>query len=96
MNQINEISDDDILSYNFFENDEADIRCKKKKIVTVRKDRVCFLSLNSFSKDSEHVIKVGERALYESALVDRSFWGSYYMCLPGVRKEIKYFQTGEE
>ena len=70
--------DIDYLQYNPFEGErDVHARCQTVKLVTVRKPQKCH-GLNE--KDHGHVIKTGERARYEKAIVDGE-WGRYYVCL---------------
>lgn len=71
-------SDHDYLRFDPFDGDrDLDIRCRTAKLVRVRKPQKCF----GIGRDSHgHGIEVGERARYETALVDGK-WGSYYLCL---------------
>ncbi|MEN9905582.1 MAG: hypothetical protein RLZZ555_2147 [Pseudomonadota bacterium] len=70
-------TDDDYLSYNPFEGEEADLKCRTVAIRTARKQHRCF-TLNG---RQDHTIEPGERYRYERALVDSSFWGEYRICL---------------
>lgn len=77
------ISDADYLRYDPFEGDrDTDIRCRTYKLVTVRKSQKCH-GLDAESHG--HMIKVGERARYEKAIVDGE-WCRYYVCLPCMNK----------
>jgi len=67
-------TDDTYIKYDPFDGDQdVDIRCRKVKIVKIRKPQECIFEI-------PHAIKPGTRVRYESALVD-GHWGSYYMCL---------------
>ncbi|PKM30202.1 MAG: hypothetical protein CVV07_07220 [Gammaproteobacteria bacterium HGW-Gammaproteobacteria-11] len=69
------------LTWDPFEGDmDVDIRCRKVKLVRVRKAHVCHLSMGG--PEPEHEIQPGEMARHESAFVDGSHWGSYYACIP--------------
>ena len=72
------ISDEDYLRYDPFEGDrDVDIRCRTVKLVTVRKPQKCH---GLDAKGHGHEIKVGERAKYETAIVDGE-WGRFYVCI---------------
>lgn len=74
-------TDEDYIHFNPFEGDEAKIECRSVSLVRVRKPQSCFFGLEPLRGD-KHVIQPGERARYEKALIDGSFWGRYYVCLP--------------
>ena len=62
------------IGYDPFDGDrDVDIRCKKVKIVKIRKTQKCIF-------EKPHDMQPGTMARFESALVDGK-WGSYYMCL---------------
>ena len=71
-------TEDDYLNEDWFQGDEAEISCRTRKMVTVRKEHDCWLSL-AYGK-TPHKIEIGSRAYFEKAFVDRSFWGKFYMC----------------
>lgn len=54
---------------------DVDIRCRKVRIVTTRKPHKCYPP-----EGKMHPIKSGQRARYETAIVDGE-WGSYYTCI---------------
>lgn len=77
------ITDDDYLQYDPFEGDrDVDIRCHTTKLVTVRKPQKC-QGLDNATHG--HEIKTGERAKYETALVDGK-WGRFYICIGCMNK----------
>ncbi len=68
-------SESDYLGYNFFEGDrDVSIRCKKVKMVKVRKPYQCV-----FNK-VPHKINPGEKALCASAIIDGE-WKTMYCCI---------------
>jgi hypothetical protein len=71
------------LQYDPFAGDESDIKCQSVKIVTVRKDRQCWMGLGP--DETPHGIPKGQRARFEKAIVDGE-WCSYYVCLPCIDK----------
>ncbi|AOJ07608.1 hypothetical protein [Burkholderia mayonis] len=68
-----------------FEGDEAEIHCRTVKLIKVRKPHPCFIGANPVGGDG-HVIQVGDTARVETALIDRSFWGRSYVCIPCMDK----------
>ena len=86
MEGLKEYTDQEYIDFDPFDGDrDVDIRCKTIKIVKVRKQQTCFFT-------EEHNIEPGERARYETAIVDGQ-WGSYYICLGCLKKwmnEIGY------
>ncbi len=78
-------SDADYIRFDPFEGDEAEIKCRSVRLVKVRKPQSCFFGMEPLHGD-QHVIRPGERARYEKALIDGSFWGRYYVCLPCMDK----------
>jgi len=78
MEVVRKYTEEDYLNEDWFFGDEAEISCKTSKMVTVRKEHPCYLS-QGYGK-TPHNIKIGERAYFEKALIDRDFWGKFYMC----------------
>lgn len=78
---------EEYLRWDPFEGDEAEIACRTVRLVKVRKEHPCFIGQNPFGGD-KHVIRLGEMARHEKALVDGSFWGSSYVCVPCMDKFI--------
>lgn len=76
--------DTDYLTFDPFFGDEAEISCRTVKLVKVRKPHVCFFGLNG----DGHQIASGDHARHEKALVEGSYWGNYYMCIPCLDREI--------
>lgn len=72
-------SPDEYLSLNLFDGDESDVQCRSIRLLKVRKEHTCFLSMD---QTEQHMISKGETARLEKGLIDRSFWGSYYCCVP--------------
>lgn len=68
--------------------DESSIGFQRIKIVTCRKEHVCFASYNPDNKPPQHTIKIGQRARFEFAIVDGSPHVSYH-CLPCLDKMIR-------
>ena len=86
-------TEEDYLSEDWFFGDEADISCKTRKMVTVRKEHDCYLS-QAYGK-SPHKIPIGSRAYFEKALIDRDFWGKFYMCTECMDAQLKeYYDNG--
>lgn len=54
---------------------DVDIKMRKVKLVTTRKDHPC-----TVFDAPEHVIPAGSLARFESALVDGDYFGRYYVC----------------
>ncbi len=89
-------AESDYLDYDPFEGDEAEIVCRTVKLVKVRKPHACFIGANPIGGDN-HVIQIGTVARVESALVDRSFWGRSYVCIPCMDKWLDEINgDGEE
>jgi len=78
---------EEYLRWDPFEGDESQIACRTVKLVKVRKEHPCFIGANPHGGD-RHVIKPGEMARNETALVDGSFWGRSYVCVPCMDKFI--------
>lgn len=69
--------EDDYLSLNMFEDQDAELSCQQIKMRKARKRHVCF----SLDGKQDHFIEKGETYRYEKALVDCSFFGQYRLCL---------------
>jgi len=78
-------SEPDYLDHDLFFGEEADITCRTVKLVTTRKAHPCFFGEAS---GDGHSIAPGELARHEKALVDSDYWGSYYVCIPCMDREI--------
>lgn len=78
---------DEYLQWDPFEGDESEVACKTVKLVKVRKEHPCFIGANPSGGD-QHVIKIGELARAEKALIDGSFWSRSYVCIPCMDKWI--------
>lgn len=74
---------------------DVDIKLRTVKIVRVRKQRPCFGGADPRYGD-QHVIQQGERARYESALIDSNHWGRYYHCLKCLDKWIAEINGEDE
>lgn len=70
-------TEEDYLSLDPFQGDEAELSCCTVKIKKARKQHKCY----SLTGSQDHFIEKGETYRYEKALVDRSFFGEYRMCL---------------
>ena len=71
----------DYITWDPFEGDmDVDIRCRKVKLVKVRKQHPCHLSM--MDAVPAHHVEPGQLARHEKAFVDGSHWGSYYCCIP--------------
>ena len=79
------LTDAEYLEHDLFCGDEGDLTCRTKAIRTARKEHACFGGLGC---GDGHTIKPGERYRYETARVDRSFWGTYRICLTCMDKWI--------
>jgi hypothetical protein len=84
---------EEYLSIDMFEGDESRLALHTKKLVKVRKSHRCWFGLNKYHTESNHLIAIGDTAVFEKALVDGDFWGKYYMCLPCLDKEL---ENGED
>mgnify|MGYP000116385598 CR=1 FL=1 len=72
-----ERTDADYLRFDPFGGDrDIDLKCHTSAIVVVRKNHDCY----SPFPIPPHKIQAGERARYETALVE-GHWGRYYICL---------------
>lgn len=79
------------LKYDPFDGDrDTDVKCRSVLILTVRKDRDCWVGMSPDS--SPHKILKGHRARFEKAIVDGK-WCGYYVCLECIDKWLK--QIGE-
>lgn len=71
-------TDEEYVAFDPFDGErDVDLRLKRVKMVTTRKPHMCL----SNDKTTMHEIPAGERARYESALVDGEYFGSYYLCV---------------
>lgn len=87
--------DEDYLSEDWFQGDESEISCRTTKMVKVRKEHQCWLSLAP--GNIEHKIKVGDRAYFEKALIDGDTWGKFYMCTECMDQLLtEYYGEDEE
>lgn len=77
-------TEQDYVSFDPFFGEDADITCRTVKLVKVRKPHACFFGLNG----DGHQIAAGDQARHEKALVDSDYWGSYYLCIPCLNREI--------
>lgn len=78
-------SEQEYLDHDLFAGEEADITCRTVKLVKTRKAHPCFFGGGN---GDGHSIAQGETARYEKALVDSDYWGSYYVCIPCMDREI--------
>lgn len=74
---------------------DCDIKLRTVKIVRVRKQRPCFGGAEPHYGD-QHVIQPGERARFETALIDGDYWGRYYHCLKCLDKWLGELGGDEE
>ena len=70
-------SDQTYINFEPFPGDESDISVQTIKIRTARKQHVCY----SLDGKMDHTIEPGQRYRFEKALIDRSYWGEYKICL---------------
>lgn len=77
MTQEQAYTDEEYLSYNPFQGDESELSCRTVSMRKARNDHLCY----SLDGKQDHNILAGEKYRYERALVDRSFLGSYRICL---------------
>lgn len=84
-------SDSDYITTDPFFGDESELTCRTIKIKTARKQHVCF----SLDGKQDHFINPGDRYRYEKALIDRSFFGEYKICLACMDKLISEFDGNE-
>ncbi|MCD0492290.1 hypothetical protein [Chromobacterium violaceum] len=82
-------SDADYLAFDPFQGDEAEIKCRTKRIRTARKQHLCY----TLTGRQDHHIEPGQRYRHERALIDGSFWGEYRICLSCIDQWIN---EGEE
>lgn len=85
-------TEEDYLLEDWFFGDEAEISCRTMKMVTARKEHDCYLSL--CHGKTPHKIQKGERAYFEKALIDRDFWGKFYMCTKCMDEQLNdYYEN---
>lgn len=90
-------TEEQMLDYDPFFGEEGVITLHTKKIVKVRKSHPCWFGLNRFRDDVNHLIEKGQKARFEKALIDGDYFGSYYMCLGCLEKEMDdVYWNGEE
>ncbi len=77
-------SEQECIAFDPFFGEEADITCRTVKLVYVRKPHACHFGLNG----DGHRLAIGDRARRERALVDGDYWGSYYICIPCLHREM--------
>ena len=85
-------SDEEYLRFNPFDGDEAETTCSTVEIRTARKSHLCF----TLTGRRDHEISVGDRYRYERALIDRSFWGCYRLCLRCVDEALQEFSGHDD
>lgn len=78
-------TEQDYLSHDLFFGEEANITCRTVKIVKTRKAHPCFFGGGN---GDGHSIAPGDIARHEKALVDSDYWGSYYVCIPCINRDI--------
>jgi hypothetical protein len=61
-------------------------------MVTTRKPQKCMDPMSG----KLHDIPVGTRARYQQALIDKSFWGRYYVCVACMDKWLEQFAWVED
>ena len=87
------MTDAEYLEIDLFEGDEGEMAMRSARLLTTRKPHLCSVW------SSQHENPSGTKARLETALVDGSFWGRYYACLPCLdrwAKEIYGDGEGEE
>jgi hypothetical protein len=77
-------SEQDYLALDLFVGEDAELKCRTVKLVKTRKQHPCFFGQNG----DGHGIAPGEYARHEKALVDSDYWGSYYLCIPCLNREM--------
>ena len=82
-------TDEDRLSFDLFQGEEATTEMRRVAIRTARKQHRCFLS--EMAGREPHDISPGERYRHEKALIDGDFWGEYRCCLACVDAEIAQY-----
>jgi hypothetical protein len=87
--------EDEYINFDPFEGDEADISCRTVKLVKARKAHACFMGANPRHGD-QHKIQAGDMARVETALIDRSFWGRSYVCIPCMDKWLADVIDGDD
>lgn len=70
---------EEYLAFDPCAGEEGDVSCRTVRLVVARREHPCFLGMRPFGDG--HTIAKGEKYRYEKALVDRSFWGEYRVCL---------------
>jgi len=86
-------SDEEYLADNLFGGGQY-VRwtCANKKIVTVRKDHVCS---GCALEEAGHIIRKGDRARLDTALMNNSEWVTQYNCLPSVDRWLDMMVTDD-
>lgn len=74
--------------YDPFGGDETRVECQKVKIVTVKKRHICFASYNPDNNPKEHFIEPGQRARFETSLIEDG-WHTSWHCLKCIDKELR-------
>ena len=85
-------SDEAYLAADPFQGDEAELLCRSVVLRVARKAHPCY-SLNG---KRDHEIKPGDRYREERALVDRSFWGRYRLCLGCLDGWLAEFESEDD
>lgn len=85
-------TDAEYTSFDPFQGDESDLKCRAVAIRIARKEHPCF----ALPGATPHVIKPGDRYRHERALVDGSFWGNYRICLGCLDKWIAECEGDDE
>lgn len=76
-------AEQDYIKYDPFTYDESERSCVTVKILKCRAQHDCAGTYK------DHKILPGEIARFEKARIDNDFWGSYYMCIPCLEKEME-------
>ncbi|MFC5551783.1 hypothetical protein [Massilia aerilata] len=77
-------SKQDYLELDLFTGEEANITCRTVKLVKTRKPHACYFGQNG----DGHSTAPGDLARHEKALVDGDYWGSYYLCIRCMDREL--------
>lgn len=77
-------TDAEYLNVDLFQGNDSELTCRSVKLVVTRKAHAC----HAFADSAPCAIAPGSRARHERARIDGSFWGSYYACLPCLKRTI--------
>jgi hypothetical protein len=74
------------IAFDPFETDETPVRMRSQRFVTTRRPQKCC----GIDKGM-HTLAPGSQTRYETALIEESFWGRYYLCTDCIDSFLERF-----